>query len=84
MTDNIAHEEVVSANTDEYLKLFDKIGDDIESLAVLASEIKSANCDQARVASVCKYVSDAQKYQEEIYKLLVCMHNVFSEKIHAE
>lgn len=67
-------------DTTEYMKLFDKVGKSVEELSLGAKMVHNAVHDQQRVERLCKYVDNVQTHLEEVYTLLVSMHNVFSKE----
>jgi hypothetical protein len=71
--------EEPDVDTTEYMKLFDKVGKSVEELSLGAKMVHNAAHDQQRVERLCKYVDSVQTHLEEVYTLLVSMHNVFSK-----
>lgn len=83
--DNIAQDDntplvtTVTTDADEYMQTFDRLGDNIELLEQLSAELSEAGHDQERVERLTAYVAEVQKFNKDVYNMLVLMHNIFHE-----
>ncbi len=87
MTDSTLHDNIASIEhtvadpaTDEYMRLFDQVDNDVQAGSKYIGELLSQPNRDTKVLSLVVWADQTQKTLDNLYALLVEMNNYWAKK----